>query len=1189
MSEIRDFDRVRPVNKHDLGSTLQKADILDADKKVNWNSGAVKTGVTTAAGAAGSALSGGKSTAVGSVFNTIGDIGSMIPGPYGAIIGAAGKVLGGLTNSLFGSKLNYENINTVKNNIRALNAAANVDAANYDDLAEKQKNTFAGSTFDKSYIGSDGLFSHKARKKYRSLKAQEDRAEDRYRLGTAYNADQIGQNMINNSLRNYSALGGPLEYSLANRDLDIKAAKLNNLSSAFSLPTATAYADGGLMASAVMDAVNPMNVYKRAMRDLVDAVGLDNMKTVMGMVRKNRENKMAEIALAEDVREFGPTMYAKGGKIHIKKANRGKFTAAAKRAGMSVQEYARHILANKDKYTPTLVKRANFARNASKFKHADGGYLDGYNAFLDDVINKFQTGGDTNNPEPQAAPATPSSQNRTTLGTYTDVYNRFMSEKNPKKAFYIFLAGYERNKERGASVSETAKYAADSGCYKGQKRNYGDDWSSYDWDDRDKVIERFGSKTDKKINETVGKVYDWLNGNNDFGEAQKKAIMQTISIESGFDPDAGNKYGYEGLFQLSKERKGGYDNWKKSGHAAGGDNVIQQLEYMKYTLDKSKGEGFLAKGVDRTYLDEYWNDDNTPASKTDEGAKAVSGENLEGYYNEEISARAVNKPDKTRVSQPSFDTSLYDTSSPQSSSWDEIEKIFLDHRNGRHAEGGGLATNGANFTNGLTQINEGGTHEENANEGVLMGTDQNGVPNTVEEGETIYKDYVFSNRLTIPDKIARKYHLKKGITFAEASKQLSKESEERPNDPVSQRGLDAAMQDLIAAQEEIRQARDAGKQQALVDLLAQNGEPGAQGLNVAEEGQAEETAAEPGTEDAANAQAGMGSEDQSQQLSGEDLSQLMQMAGNSGGYAYGGYVRKLGEGDDTEGTPEITPLPTWQRQAPLYGLALQSLTDAFGLTNNPDYTEAETLRSMAYRTPRTVSYSPTATYLNLRPMDINSTVNALRADAAAKDRMALDMAGVNRGLAAATMLSNRYATDNAIGKVYNDLLTYNNGIREKMAAHNQAVNQHNADQALAAATTNASNYNAVAALNNDMLNAAMTQRTAERNAVDAAKAANWSNFLTSLGNYGTENLNQNALNFLIASGGYGPIDQKFWPLLNLLLGNNKPAAKKTAKASSSTEKRGGSKSTDSGNRGVYMTEEGLPNWNYVEYWNDILD
>ena len=65
----------------------------------------------------------------------------------------------------------------------------------------------------------------------------------------------------------------------------------------------------------------------------------------------------------------------KGGSIHIKKKNRGKFTESAKRAGMGVQEYARHILANKDKYSSTLVKRANFARNAKKFKHENGGII----------------------------------------------------------------------------------------------------------------------------------------------------------------------------------------------------------------------------------------------------------------------------------------------------------------------------------------------------------------------------------------------------------------------------------------------------------------------------------------------------------------------------------------------------------------------------------------------------------------------------------------------------------------------------------------------------------------------------------------------------------------------------------------------------------------------------------------------
>lgn len=62
------------------------------------------------------------------------------------------------------------------------------------------------------------------------------------------------------------------------------------------------------------------------------------------------------------------TAYMKRGGINIKPENKGKFTASAKKAGMSVQGYASKIMANKEKYSPTLVKRANFAKNAAKWK-----------------------------------------------------------------------------------------------------------------------------------------------------------------------------------------------------------------------------------------------------------------------------------------------------------------------------------------------------------------------------------------------------------------------------------------------------------------------------------------------------------------------------------------------------------------------------------------------------------------------------------------------------------------------------------------------------------------------------------------------------------------------------------------------------------------------------------------------------
>ena len=85
-----------------------------------------------------------------------------------------------------------------------------------------------------------------------------------------------------------------------------------------------------------------------------------------------------------DILEIMNTPYYKeGNTIHIKKENRGKFTRSAKEHNMGVQEFATHVLNNKDKYSPTLVKRANFAHNSKKFKHAKGGQL----------VYKFQNSG----------------------------------------------------------------------------------------------------------------------------------------------------------------------------------------------------------------------------------------------------------------------------------------------------------------------------------------------------------------------------------------------------------------------------------------------------------------------------------------------------------------------------------------------------------------------------------------------------------------------------------------------------------------------------------------------------------------------------------------------------------------------------------------------------------------------------
>ena len=139
--------------------------------------------------------------------------------------------------------------------------------------------------------------------------------------------------------------------------------------------------------------------------------------------------------------------------------------------------------------------------------------------------------------------------------------------------------------------------------------------------------------------------------------------------------------------------------------------------------------------------------------------------------------------------------------------------IIQNAKKWHHAFGGDLMTHGADFPTGLILVGNGGTHEENPNEGVPMGMDSEGIPNLVEEGEVIFNDYVFSKRLKVPKGMIKKYKLggklggKKDLTFADAALQMSKESEERPNDPISQNGLEALLGELAYTQEGIRERK----------------------------------------------------------------------------------------------------------------------------------------------------------------------------------------------------------------------------------------------------------------------------------------------------------------------------------------------------------------------------------------------
>lgn len=146
--------------------------------------------------------------------------------------------------------------------------------------------------------------------------------------------------------------------------------------------------------------------------------------------------------------------------------------------------------------------------------------------------------------------------------------------------------------------------------------------------------------------------------------------------------------------------------------------------------------------------------------------------------------------------------------------------------------GGNLNTAGANFTTGMKHINTGDTHENNPYEGVPMGVDPQGTPNLVEEGETIYNDYVFSDRLKVPkqkikkgqtkftqeEKILHKYE---GKTYADAAKKAEKDSgvDERPNDNIAKRGFETILEILAQSQEQQRAEEDKEKIQQQLEAL----------------------------------------------------------------------------------------------------------------------------------------------------------------------------------------------------------------------------------------------------------------------------------------------------------------------------------------------------------------------------------
>lgn len=409
-------------------------------------------------------------------------------------------------------------------------------------------------------------------------------------------------------------------------------------------------------------------------------------------------------------------------------------------------------------------------------------------------------------------------------------------------------------------------------------------------------------------------------------------------------------------------------------------------------------------------------------------------------------------------------------------------------------EGGNLYTSvpnigqhGGDFSNGVTIIGNGGTHEDNPMEGVPMGVAPDGTPNLVEQGEVKFNNYVFSNRLFATGGLLAAHNLPTTYadhSFADIAERLSKESSERPNDPISKRGLISAMTRLQQAQEQVRMEEQNKRESRGKNLFAAGGPAGIDPTLY---------------------------EDDDEYLIVPTGSKII---GNP--FAY----------DDVD-YPSITPTPditepksdnpsstssrqgrglTWLRYAPAVGAGLGVLTDALGWTNSPDYGNADLVGS-AVDNLTNVEFTPIGNYLTYRPLDRNYYINKLNAQAGATRRAIVNQSGGNRATAMAGLLAADYNALNSLGELARKSEEYNQAQRERVEAFNRGTNQFNSEMGLKASTANQANDKL-------RLQARISQAQLRDQAdarASADRAANLTNLFDSLGEIGREEFSRNMI------------------------------------------------------------------------------
>lgn len=452
------------------------------------------------------------------------------------------------------------------------------------------------------------------------------------------------------------------------------------------------------------------------------------------------------------------------------------------------------------------------------------------------------------------------------------------------------------------------------------------------------------------------------------------------------------------------------------------------------------------------------------------------------------------------------------------------------------AEGGYVPTR--DFTNGMTFFSEGGSHEENPYQGIQQGVAPDGKPNLVEEGEWKYKDYIYSKRLKVPKKDYEMLGLKEGkdYTYADAAEAIQKESEERPNDPVSKRNLDVMMGRLQNSQETFKQKRDAMKMKREFEKLS----PEEQAYMIQAMSQPQQAvpvqaqyAANGGHlfNDAGslkfwnNTTADQWKTELPEIGEGQYVVQRTNDAGQTLYYlATGDPTKASGIYKDDAGNYIVGSAPVkntsnkWAqalRATPAIGSGIGALVSMF---DKPNYSNIKRAENM-YRQIPMVSPKPIGNRMSYTPMDINYLMTQVGNQNIGNRRAIMESGAGNPGAVASALLASNYKGTTAMGEAFKQANEYNLKQRQLVDEFNRGTDMYNADADFKGQVQNQERARILA----DAFLRTGQLRDAELAQVQENKSASISNFLNNMGNLGTDMQNRDMVQALIDSGAYHTI------------------------------------------------------------------